>query len=416
MRAEIITIGDEILIGQIVDTNSAWMAAHLHDIGISLYQVTSIGDEKAQIIQTLEEATRRADVILITGGLGPTKDDLTKDTLCAYFGDTLVFNSEVMGDIEKIFNERSIPMPAINRQQAMVPSRCIPIRNPNGTAPGMWFEEKERIFVSMPGVPYEMKGMMESFVLPAIKNRFKQQERVYRTVLTQGLGESSLLEYLGNWEESLVGKGLRLAWLPSAGKVRLRISATGDDRTSLLRQIDDEVERVKQLVPQYFVGVDQDKLEILLGDLLRAKNLTLTAAESCSGGYLAHLLTSIPGSSDYFVGGVVSYSNRLKERLLGVRNETLETFGAVSEETAREMVEGAVLRLDADCGIAITGIAGPDGGSAEKPVGTVFVAVKTPLSSNVQRFVFGKQRERNIQQSATTGLAMLYREILFTYL
>jgi nicotinamide-nucleotide amidase len=412
MKVEIITIGDEILIGQIVDTNSAWMAARLHDIGCEVFQVTSIGDEPEQILKTFEEAGARADIVLITGGLGPTKDDLTKDLLCTFFRDTLVFNEDVFGDVKRIFDERGIVMPAINRKQAEVPSRCDVIRNPNGTAPGMWFETHNVIYVSMPGVPYEMKGMMEKFVLPRLKERYTRQERVYRTVLTQGIGESSLLEHLSVWEDSLAAKGLRLAWLPSAGKVRLRISAKGEDRIALLRSIDAEVEEVRRLIPTYFIGVDQDKLEVLLGELLKEKGWRLSVAESCSGGYIAHLLTSVAGSSDYFEGGVVCYSNDLKIQLLGVKETTLRQHGAVSEQVAKEMAEGAVEAMHTQCAIAVTGIAGPTGGSPDKPVGTVCICIRTPQGIKVQKYVFGKSRERNIQQSATTAMGMLYREIL----
>jgi nicotinamide-nucleotide amidase len=412
MKAEIITIGDEILIGQIVDTNSAWMAARLNDAGIETVQVTSIGDRQEQILKTLAEASQRANVILITGGLGPTKDDLTKDVLCVFFDDHLVINEEIMGDVAHIFAVRGIPMPAVNRGQAEVPSLCTPIRNPNGTAPGMWFEKEGRIYVSMPGVPYEMKGMMENFVLPRIKAQFQLPERVYRTILTQGIGESSLLEYLSAWEDSLEAKDLKLAWLPSAGTVRLRISGVGDNRAQLLEKIDVEVGKVKGLIPQYFVGVDQDQLEILLGNLLRQKHLTVATAESCTGGYIAHLLTSIAGSSDYFKGSVVAYSNDLKMSLLGVSGQTLNEFGAVSAQSAREMIEGLIKRTDADCAIATTGIAGPDGGAADKPVGTVYIGIYWQGEIKIEKFVFGKNRERNIRQSAITGLSMLYREIL----
>ncbi|MCB0480776.1 MAG: competence/damage-inducible protein A [Flavobacteriales bacterium] len=412
VNVEIITIGDEILIGQIVDTNSAWMAQELHDKGIVVHQITSISDNQDHIIKALKLAESRADIILMTGGLGPTKDDITKKTLATYFNDHLVLNEEVLEHVESLFASRNVKMPEVNRLQAQVPSRATVLKNIKGTAPGMWFEENNRVFVSMPGVPYEMKYLLENEVLPRLKQKFKTPELVYRTVLTQGIGESSLMEHLEKWEVNLLVAGLKLAWLPSAGNVRLRISGSGTDRVDLEHKIQQEVIKLKSIIPQYFVGEHLEKFEVEIGSLLRTKGWTLATAESCTGGYLAHLITSVADSSDYYQGTVVSYSNAVKERELGVSWESLKKHGAVSKQVVEEMVVGVKNKLQTTCAIATSGVAGPSGGSKEKPVGFVWIAVSTPLGTVSESFLFGTDRAKNIERASISGLRMLQKEIL----
>ncbi|MBD81250.1 MAG: competence/damage-inducible protein A [Crocinitomicaceae bacterium] len=412
MKVEIITIGDEILIGQIVDTNSAWMASQLHEIGIEVAQVSSISDNKKHILDALGQALERADVVLITGGLGPTKDDITKLTLAEYFEDELEFRPEVFEHVKGLFDSLNIPMPEVNREQAMLPSKAKHLMNEKGTAPGMWFEDKGKIVVSMPGVPFEMKYLMTEEILPRLSEKTDSTELVYKTILTQGIGESGLMEHIGGWEDDLLNSGLGLAWLPSMGRVKLRVSGKGDNRIELETKIQKQVDLLKSIIPQYFVGEDVDEIEIAVANLLIEKGWTVSTAESCTGGYVAHRLTSISGSSAYFEGSVVSYSNRIKETVLGVSWESLKKHGAVSKQVVEEMVEGVKQKFDTDCSIATSGIAGPTGGTKEKPVGTVWIAVSTPSGTISQCFRFGKDRDKNIVRSAQTGLRMLQKEIL----
>ena len=412
MKAEIITIGDEILIGQIVDTNSAWMANILFDHGIEVAQITSITDEKNHIVNALEAAQTRADLILITGGLGPTKDDITKATLCAYFDDQLEFRQDVFNQVKSLFDSYGVEMPEVNRHQAEVPSKCITLMNKKGTAPGMWFRHNEKVIVSMPGVPYEMKYLMEHEVLPRVKTEFDTPELVYKTVLTQGIGESSLMEILGGWENTVLDDDLKLAWLPAAGKVRLRLSGKGTSRIAIETKIATYIKQLPTLIPAHYVGYETDALEVEIGNLLKKKEWTVSTAESCTGGNIAHLLTSIAGSSAYFEGSVVSYSNKVKETILGVSWESIKRHGAVSKQVVEEMVSGVRHKLGTDCAIATSGIAGPDGGTDDKPVGTVWIAVATPKGVVSERFQFGTDREKNILRSSQTALHLLQKELL----
>ena len=412
MKAEIITIGDEILIGQIVDTNSAWMANILFDHGIEVAQITSITDEKNHIVNALEDAQTRADLILITGGLGPTKDDITKATLCAYFDDQLEFRQDVFNQVKSLFDSYGVEMPEVNRYQAEVPSKCITLMNKKGTAPGMWFRHNEKVIVSMPGVPYEMKYLMEHEVLPRVKTEFDTPELVYKTVLTQGIGESSLMEILGGWENTVLDDDLKLAWLPAAGKVRLRVSGKGTSRIALETKIATYVKQLPALIPAHYVGYETDALEVEIGNLLKKKEWTVSTAESCTGGNIAQLLTSIAGSSAYFEGSVVSYSNKVKETILGVSWESIKRHGAVSKQVVEEMVSGVRHKLGTDCAIATSGIAGPDGGTNDKPVGTVWIAVATSKGVVSERFQFGTDREKNILRSSQTALHLLQKELL----
>lgn len=412
MIAEIISIGDELLIGQVVNTNASSMANLLNLHGIKVYQVTAISDSKEHIMSALEAATKRADIILITGGLGPTKDDITKATLCEYFNVKLRFDAEAFKDVEHVFKIRGREVTEINRKQAEVPENCIALRNKNGTAPGMWFDEKGKVYVSMPGVPYEMMGIMTDDVIPRLEKKFKMPVIMHKTVLTQGIGESMLAEKIEAWEDSLAADNIKLAYLPSPGMVRLRLSTSGKDAALLKQTIERKVKELIPLAESYIYGYDDDTLEGIVGKLLLQKGKTLGMAESCTGGYISHLITSVPGSSEYFKGSVISYANEIKMKMLGVKPETLEQHGAVSQQTIEEMVAGAAQQLNTDYSIAVSGIAGPGGGTPDKPVGTVWIAIKTPTKLFSKRFQFGDNRERNIRVTAITALNLLRKEIL----
>lgn len=411
MKAEIVTIGDELLIGQVVDTNSAWIAEQLNLIGISVSQITSISDNDSHILSTLAEASKRADVIIMTGGLGPTKDDITKLALCDYFKAHLVFDQPSYENIERIFKGRGFVMTDVNRKQAEVLSCCDPLLNEKGTAPGMWIRQDGKIYVSMPGVPFEMKSLMLNHVLPRLKPLSKKII-IHRTILTHGVGESFLADKIENWESSLPSH-IKLAYLPQIGIVRLRLSASGNSREILLQEVNKLVDELYRIIPEYIFGEEEDTLETIVAKLLKEQNLTIATAESCTGGYLAHLVTSVPGSSEYFKGSVVSYSNEVKMNVLGVKPETLETHGAVSKETVIEMAEGLKKVISSDFAISISGIAGPDGGTDEKPVGTVWIAISTPYKGTISRKLqLTKTREHNIRRSALAALDMLRKELL----
>ncbi|GAB2977992.1 competence/damage-inducible protein A [Mucilaginibacter puniceus] len=406
MLAEIITIGDEILIGQIVDTNSAWMAKQLNDVGIRVKQISSVSDNKEHILTALTEAAKRADIILITGGLGPTKDDITKKSIAEYFNVGMVENAEALDNVLRIFAKYNRPMLDINRLQAQVPSNCEIIVNKNGTAPGMWFNEGGKIYVSMPGVPFEMMYMMEEEVIPKIKSLFKLPAIVHKTILTVGEGESFLAKRIEDIEDSLPDH-IKLAYLPKLGQVRMRLSAYGDNKALLTAEVNNYAAQLIQRVGSIVIAEEDVAIEKAILDIMERRGLTLSVAESCTGGYLSHLFTQHAGSSKVFLGGAVSYSNNLKEEILGVRHDTLSRFGAVSKETATEMVEGALANFKSDYAIAITGIAGPDGGTSDKPVGTVWIAVASTQKTEVKKFTFGNKRLQNIERSATSALGML---------
>ncbi|MBI2271947.1 MAG: competence/damage-inducible protein A [Bacteroidetes bacterium] len=412
MKAEIITIGDELLIGQVVDTNSAWMGQQLNLAGIEVKQITSIADKAADIIAALDGAVKHADIILITGGLGPTKDDLTKQTLCTYFNTQLVFNEDVYKDVEALFKSHGKEVTPLNRKQAEVPANCKPIRNKNGTAPGMCFDADGKLFFSMPGVPYEMKTMIEQDVLPMIKRRFKLPAIFHKTILTQGIGESFLSEIISDWEDGLAWENMKLAYLPSPGKVRLRITAFGMERSELIKKVEKQIDLVKPLINSYIYGYEnfgehQPGIEEIVGEMLRKKKATLATAESCTGGYISHLITNVPGSSDYYVGSVISYSNEVKVQELNIDPVVIEQDGVVSRVVVEQMAVGVRKKLKVDYAIAASGIAGPTGGTNEKPVGTVWIAVATPLLVTAQKFLFGNNRKRNIQKTADAALNML---------
>ncbi len=411
LKVEIITIGDELLIGQVIDTNSAWMARELNTIGIKVAQITSISDDHDHILKTLDDATRRADIILMTGGLGPTKDDITKLALCDYFKTNLVLDQRSLDNIERLFTSRNYRMTELNRKQAEVPACCDPLLNENGTAPGMLFRQNGKLYVSMPGVPFEMKAIMSTHVIPLLKP-LTGNIIIHKTILTTGVGESFLADKIEDWENALPSN-LKLAYLPQPGIVRLRISASGDHAENLRKQVDEQADMLRSIIDDYIFGEDEDTLEGIVAGLLNYYGLKLSLAESCTGGYIAHLITSMPGSSSFFKGGVVSYANEIKTEALGVHPDILQTFGAVSEETVRAMAEGACVKLSTECSVAVSGIAGPDGGTPDKPVGTVWIAVKTPYSGTVsKKFTFGNKRDINIRRSALAALDMLRRQLI----
>lgn len=403
---EIITIGDEILIGQIVDTNSAWMATELNKIGIRVKQISSVSDDAEHIISALNLAADRADLILLTGGLGPTKDDLTKKTLASYFDSPLVFNEEQYAHIERIFTAYGRTVTPINRQQAEVPECCTCLPNELGTAPGMWFEKNERVFVSMPGVPYEMKSLMEREVLPRLMQHFKTPVILHRTFRTQGVGESMLAGWIEHWEDRLPSH-LKLAYLPSVGEVKLRISAYGDNREALEHEVSEQAQQLYQLIGKHVYAEGEDSLALTVHRALVSKGLTLSIAESCTGGAIAASLTQNAGASAYFIGGMVSYDNRIKSAFLDVPEAVLESKGAVSEETVQFMAVGIRKKFSTDVSVAVSGVAGPSGGSDEKPVGLVWIAVDGQKGIKAKSFRFAKDRERNIEMTRLSALKML---------
>ncbi len=412
MKAEIITIGDEILIGQIVDTNSAWIAKKLNAIGIEVYQITSVSDNAQQIKEVLKKAEEKVDLVLITGGLGPTKDDITRNTLCEYFDTKLVLHQPTFDIIIKRFSNRKIPMNKINQDQALLPEDCTVLHNEEGTAPGMWFEKNDTIFVSVPGVPFEMKYLVAEQIIPRLKKSGKTIDIIHKTVLTQGIPESVLAERLDGFENQLPAN-MKLAYLPSPMAVRLRISAVDNGNHKLNKQLQDQVVKLQELLGNDIYGYDDDTLAGVIGKELIKADKTLSAAESCSGGYISHLITSIPGSSGYYKGGVCAYSNEIKKNLLNVKEDTLNRVGAVSKEVAIEMVKGVKAAMNTDYAISTTGIAGPDGGTEEKPVGTVWIAVAGTKKIIAKKFVFvGNNRERNILRSSQTALQLLRKLIL----
>lgn len=408
MIAEIITIGDEILIGQIVDTNSAWMAQKLNLAGIRIKQITSVSDDRQHILDTLHQASQRADLILITGGLGPTKDDITKKTLAEYFQTGLRTDFEALENVERIFARYKVPVSDINKKQAEVLENCTILLNMNGTAPGMWIEKNNKIYISMPGVPFEMMYMMEELVIPKIKEAFKLPNIYHHTILTAGIGESILAEKISDVEDSLP-EHIKLAYLPKLGMVRLRLSGSGPDAEKLNSEILLYSKKIIDLIAEFVVIESDTALEKVILDMMESKGLTLSTAESCTGGYISQLITQHPGSSKVFVGGAVCYSNQLKKIMLGVLDQTLNDFGAVSEETVKEMAIGARSEYQSDYSISVSGIAGPDGGTAEKPVGTVWIAVAGKTKTISKKFIFGNKRIQNIERASISALSLLFK-------
>ena len=411
MEADLITIGDEILIGQIIDTNSAWMAQHLNNEGINIRQIISISDQPDHIIQTLLESGKKAPIVLVTGGLGPTRDDRTKTALCDFFETQLTENNEVLDHVIQLLAPRGIAINSLNRDQALVPASATVLPNKLGTAPGLWFEREGTIYVFMPGVPFEMKYLMEFEVIPRLKQLFNTNTIIHRTILTQGLAESALAEKITYWEDSLPDS-ISLAYLPSPQSVRLRLSARGENENYLKRLLEQKIKELTEIIPNYIFGYEDETLAGNIGKILIEKELTLSVAESCTGGNIAHTITLNPGSSAYFKGGVIAYSNEIKSNILGIDRNLIADKGAVSKEVVEAMAVEARKIMNSDYAIATSGIAGPTGGTIEKPVGTVWIAVAGPESVISKLFNFANHRERNIIRSSQTALNMLRLELI----
>lgn len=413
MFAEIITIGDEILIGQIIDTNSAFIAKELNKIGISVYQISSVQDEREHILAALDEASTRAQIVIVTGGLGPTKDDITKHTFCEFFNDSLVQNETVLKHVEELFASFiSTPISEVNRQQAMVPSKATVLHNANGTAPGMWMQSNGVSFVSLPGVPFEMKALMINAVIPKIVQDFERPYIIHRTLVTYGLGESAVAERIGEWEENLPSF-LKLAYLPNLGKVRLRLTAKGPETKILEEGIEAEIKKLLPLIDDIFYGTDDDEtLEEFVAKLLTTKQMTLATAESCTGGRIAQKITAMSGASAYFKGGIVSYATETKINVLRVPKALIDKHSVVSAEVAKAMAKNVKELLKTDFAVATTGNAGPTKGDSDADIGTVFIAIATPNKVFAAKFMLGNQRTRIVQKAVNKAFELLQKEIL----
>ena len=410
ITAELLTIGDEILYGQIVDTNSQWMSVELSNAGIKVIRKTSIGDQENEILTAFEEAEKRADIILITGGLGPTSDDMTKPCLAKYFKCELKLDQEALAEVTEFFTSRGRELTEINRQQAFLPGCCEKITNKMGTAPGMWFEKNGKVFVSMPGVPHEMKRMMTDIIIPKLQQNFKTPVIYHKVIRTTGIGESFLSEKISEWEKSLP-QHIKLAYLPSLDGVKLRLTIVGDDQKKLIADAEYFVEKLKPFAGEYIYGYGEDPLEVVIGNILREKKLTLAAAESCTGGYVSHLITSVPGSSDYFSGSIIPYANVIKIKQLGVKAETLAQHGAVSEETIIEMANEVRTLFNTDIGVATSGIAGPGGATAEKPVGMIWIAYADKHQTVTKKLQLSKDRLINIKMASAVVLNLIRQSL-----
>ena len=413
MRAAIVTVGDEILIGQIVDTNSSFIAKALEKIGIRVHEMLSISDDREHILDTLGALQNRVDVVIITGGLGPTKDDITKKTLCDYFEDELVVNEEVQAHvielIEKVMNR---PASQINKDQALVPSRSTVLFNRVGTAPGMWMEKENTVFISLPGVPYEMKYLIDNEVVLRLISKFKRPYILHKTILTYGQGESLVAERIEEWEDNLP-EFIKLAYLPNPGRVRLRMSARGINEEFLKQAIEEETEKLKAIIGDIIVGYDEDEtIEVVLGQMLTKKGQTIAVAESCTGGKISQMLTAAPGSSSYFKGDVVAYATESKIKILGVKKETIETHSVVSAQVAEEMAANVREIFGADYAVSTTGNAGPAKGDSDAEVGTVYIGFATPKGVYSEKFELGQPREKVIDRASNKALEKIYQEIL----
>jgi nicotinamide-nucleotide amidase len=413
MKAAIITIGDEILIGQIVDTNSGFIAKLLDKIGVEIHEMISISDNKNHILETFAKLQNQVDLVLITGGLGPTKDDITKHTFCEYFEDQLVRNESVekhvIDLIEKAMNR---PASQMNKDQALVPSKCTVLHNDVGTAPGMWMKKENTVYISLPGVPYEMKYILENEIIPKIVKEYQRPYIIHKTIMTYGQGESLVAERIEGWENNLP-EFLKLAYLPSPGRVRLRLTARGIDKELLVQKIDEKVLLLTQLIGDIIVGYEEDEtIEVMLGLLLTSKNATLATAESCTGGKIAQVITSVPGSSNYFKGSVVSYATETKISVLGISSELIKEHSVVSFEVAKEMALAVKKIMNTDYAIATTGNAGPSKGDGNSEIGTVFIAIATPNNVIVEEFNFGQPRVKVIDRAVNKAFEMLQKEIL----
>lgn len=412
IKTSIITIGDELLIGQVIDTNSAWIAQALNKAGLNVNRRVAVGDVREEIWNALDEESVHADIILITGGLGPTADDITKPLMCEYFGGKLIVNDDARANVKHLFeNVFRRPLTERNLKQAEVPDTCTVIQNKRGTAPGMWFEKNGKIYMCMPGVPHEMKGMIENDVIPSLIKKFEVLHISHRTLQTFGIGESGIADMILDYEESLP-ENIKLAYLPNYGIVRLRLSSSGKDKEAVEKLLDEKFHQLEKLVSVYLISDKDEPMETILGKLLIERNKKMCTAESCTGGYIAHLITSVPGSSAFYDGSVVTYSYQAKEDLLQVAHKTLLEAGAVSEEVVREMAEGALKNIKSDYAIAVSGIMGPGGGLEGKPVGTVWVAVGNKEKIITRKFHFRFERQLNIQLTAMNALNLLRKFIV----
>ena len=411
MQAEIITIGDEILIGQIIDTNSAFISKELNNIGVTVYQITSVQDDKAHILKALAEAEKNADIIILTGGLGPTKDDITKHTLVNYFNDELVMNGNILSHIKNIFARMNFPFTESDVHQALLPKKAIVLANEIGTAAGMWFDKGGKVFVSLPGVPAEMKSLMQNQVLPKLQNSYHLPYIVHKTIQTYGMNESNVAKRIEVWERELP-EMIKLAFLPSYAKLRLRLSAKGSNKEILEKAIDKEIDKLQQIIGDIIVGLQENEvIEMILNKKMTSNNLTLSTAESCTGGNIAKLITSIPGASNFFKGSIVAYSAKIKEDLLGISSKTIQKYSVVSGQVAKEMALNCKRIFQSDFAIATTGNAGPTRDKTDKTVGVVFIAIATPDDVIVKEFNFGQPREKVILRSSSKALEMLKKEI-----
>ncbi|MBX7124931.1 MAG: competence/damage-inducible protein A [Cyclobacteriaceae bacterium] len=406
VKAELLTIGDEILYGQIVDTNSQWMGVELASIGVQVIRKTTVGDKESEILTAFAEAESRADVVLITGGLGPTSDDLTKPCLARYFDCEIRIHPEALEEVTAFFKQRGRALTELNRQQAALPVCCQKLTNPVGTAPGMWFERNGKVFVSMPGVPHEMKRMMQDLVIPRIRQTFNPPAIIHQIINTAGIGESFLAEKISSWEKALP-EHIRLAYLPNLGGVKLRLTATGSREDAIRADLRKLVEQIQPLAGEYIFGYNEDPLEVVIGRTLQERKLTLSVAESCTGGFVSHLITSVPGSSSYFLGSMIPYAYEIKMRQLGVRPETLESYGAVSEPTIVEMANLVRAKFNADIGVATSGIAGPGGATTEKPVGTVWIAYSDKHHTVTKKLQLSNDRMINIRLASVHVLNLI---------
>jgi nicotinamide-nucleotide amidase len=406
VRAEIIAIGDELLYGQIVDTNSHWISQELDLMGVKVVRKTTVGDDRKDILAAFESAEKRADIVLITGGLGPTKDDLTKPLLAEFFGCDIIEFPEAVKAVSEYFIRRGREMTPLNILQGHLPACSTYVPNEVGTAPGMWFERNGTFWMSMPGVPHEMKKLIKDFILPKLPEIFPLPVIHHKVIKTVGIGESWLADLISDWETALPSS-IRLAYLPSLGHVKLRLTGFGNSKEALEKAIDEQIDTVMPLIEKYVYGFNTETLETAIAKLLKAEKKTIALAESCSGGYISHLITSVPGSSTYYQGGIIPYHNQFKNKILGVSNETLSKFGAVSEETVREMATGVRNLFNSDFGLASSGIAGPDGGSEEKPVGTVWIACAMNGRVETKKLQITQDRMLNIQLTGVAVLNML---------
>jgi nicotinamide-nucleotide amidase len=410
VSAEILTIGDEILYGQIVDSNSQWMSVELDKIGVKVIRKTTVGDVEEEILTAFAEAENRADIILITGGLGSTSDDLTKPCLAKYFHCELKIHDQALAEVTEFFKSRGRELTELNRQQAALPAACEMISNPVGTAPGMWFNKGDKTFMSMPGVPHEMKRMMTEQVLPRLKKKYVLPVIHHKVIRTIGLGESFLAEKISAWEQALPPH-IRLAYLPGLGEVKLRLTGVGRSLEELQNETEALHNQLNELIGPYIYGYGDDSIEMVVGQMLRTKKLTLAIAESCTGGYLSHLITTVPGSSDYFMGSMIPYSYEIKMKQLGVNPQTLQHYGAVSEPAIREMADLVRVKFNTDIGVATSGIAGPGGATPDKPVGTVWIACSDKNQTVARKLQLSKDRMLNIKYASTAALNLLRQQL-----